>query len=144
VQVVDREQRRLLKGHVGGEPVEAVEERERALCESILCSGKLRGFEKRFHERRRPREQLRAKILSCGGQQRLEQLTDDSVRELALELAAAGGERSHLCRAGHRARLGEQARLADAGTSLDDGKAPAAAPCRVDHCPERRDLGFAL
>ena len=31
VQVVDREQRRLVKGHVGGEPVQAVEDREGAL-----------------------------------------------------------------------------------------------------------------
>ena len=36
MQVVDREQRRLLKGHVGGEPVEAVEERERALRGPVL------------------------------------------------------------------------------------------------------------
>ena len=36
VQVVDREQRRLLKGNVGGEPVEAVEDREGALCGRVL------------------------------------------------------------------------------------------------------------
>ena len=36
VQVVDREKRRLLKGHVGGEPVEAVEEREGALRGRVL------------------------------------------------------------------------------------------------------------
>ena len=36
VQVVDREQRRLLKGHVGREPVEAVEDREGALCGRVL------------------------------------------------------------------------------------------------------------
>jgi hypothetical protein len=32
VQVVDREQGRLVQGHVGGEPVEAVEDREGVLC----------------------------------------------------------------------------------------------------------------
>ena len=36
VQVVDREQRRQLEGHVGGEPVEAVQDREGALCGHIL------------------------------------------------------------------------------------------------------------
>jgi hypothetical protein len=36
LQVVDRKQRRLLKGHVGREPVEAVQDRERALCGPLL------------------------------------------------------------------------------------------------------------
>jgi hypothetical protein len=36
VQVVDREQGRLVKGQVGGEPVEAVEDREGARCGRVL------------------------------------------------------------------------------------------------------------
>jgi hypothetical protein len=36
VQIVDGEKRRLVEGHVGGEPVEAVKDRERALCGRIL------------------------------------------------------------------------------------------------------------
>jgi hypothetical protein len=71
-------------------------------------------------------------------------LTDDSVRKIALQLAAASGEHPHPRRVGDRARLSEQARLPDAGTSLDDGESPTAAPRRLDQCLERRDLGFAL
>ncbi len=144
VQVVDRKQRRLLKGHVGREPVKAVEDREGALCGRVLRSGELRGSEERFDERGRPREQLRAEIRRGGREQRLEQLTNDPIGKLALELTAAGGEHPHPRRAGNRARLGEQAGLADAGTSLDDGEPPTAVPCRVAQCLQRRDLGFAL
>ena len=48
VQVVDREQRWLLKGHVGGEPVEAVEDGEGAFCRRVLWSGGLRRSQERF------------------------------------------------------------------------------------------------
>ena len=90
MQVVDHEQRRLLKGHVGREPVEAVVDRERALCGRVLRSGELRRSEERFHEHGGPREQVSAEIRRGGREQRLEQLTHDPVRELALEFAAAG------------------------------------------------------
>ena len=53
MQVVDYEQRRLVKGHVGSEPVQAVEDREGALRGRLLGSGELRGAEERFHERGR-------------------------------------------------------------------------------------------
>ena len=61
MQVVDREQGRLVQGHVGGEPVEAVEDREGVLCRRRF-SGGLRGSEERFNERGRPRKQLRMDI----------------------------------------------------------------------------------
>ena len=54
VQIIDREKRRLLKGHVGREPVEAVKDREGALRGGVLRTGDLPGPEERFHERRRP------------------------------------------------------------------------------------------
>jgi hypothetical protein len=62
VKVVDREQRRLLKGHVGGEPVETVEDRKGAFCRRVLRRGVVGGAEERFHERGRPGEQLRAEV----------------------------------------------------------------------------------
>ena len=144
VQIVDREQRRLLKGNVGGEPVEAVEDRERALRGRVLGSGERRGAKQRFHERGRPREQLRAEIRRDGRERRLEQLTNDPVRKPALELASAGCEHPHPRRARNRTALGKQTGLADTGTSLDDGKPPAAAPRRVSQCLQRRDLGLTL
>ncbi len=49
IQVVDREQRRLLECDIGREPIEAVEDREGALCGRLLCRGELRGSEQRFH-----------------------------------------------------------------------------------------------
>jgi hypothetical protein len=144
VQVVDREKRWLLQGHVGGEPIEAVQNGERALRGRVLGSGEPRGSEQRFHKCRRPREQLRTEIRGGRREQGVEQFADDPVRKLALQLAAAGSQHTHTRRAGNRARLGEQAGLADAGASLDDDKPPTAAPRRVGQCLKRRDLGFAL
>ena len=111
MQVVDRKERRLLKGQVGGEPVEAVQDRERVLFGRRSCDAAVRGSEQRFHERGRSREQLRAEIRSRGRERWLEQLTHDPVRKLALELAAARSEHAHPRRAGNRARLREQAGL---------------------------------
>ena len=54
VQIIDREKRRLLQGHVGREPIEAVEDRKGALCGRVLRADELRGTEERFHERGRP------------------------------------------------------------------------------------------
>jgi hypothetical protein len=95
VQVVDREQRRLLEGHVCREPVEPVDDREGAFCGRVLRTGRLRAAEERLYERGRSREQLRAEIRRGRREQRLEQLPDDAVGELALELAAAGREPAH-------------------------------------------------
>jgi hypothetical protein len=54
VQVVDGEKRGPVKGHVGRQPVEAVEDRKRALGGSVLRTGELRRSEQRFNERRGP------------------------------------------------------------------------------------------
>ena len=105
VQVVDRDKRRLQKGHVGRQPVQAVQDRKRALRGRVLRTGQWRGPEQRLNQRGRPREQLRADIRIGRREQRLEQLTHDPVGELALELAAAGGQHPHPRRAGDRPRL---------------------------------------
>jgi hypothetical protein len=144
VQVVDRKQGRLVKGHVGHEPVETVEDREGALCGRLLRAGELGGPEERLYERGRPREELGAELRRDRREQRLEQLPDDPVGKLALEFAPAGREHSHPRRAGDRARLGEQASLADAGTSLDHDEPPLALPGCVGQCLQARDLSFAL
>jgi hypothetical protein len=107
VQVVDHQQRRLVQGHVGRQPVEAVDDREGALCGSVLRTGGPGGPHQRRDQGRRPRQQLGAELRRGGREQRLEQLPDDPVGELALKLAAAGRQHPHPRRAGNRARLGE-------------------------------------
>jgi hypothetical protein len=54
VEIVDREQRRLLVGDVGREPVEAVDDREGSLSGRHLRTGGLRRSEERLDQRRRP------------------------------------------------------------------------------------------
>src|SRR5215831_2048043 len=93
---------------------------------------------------RSARSSRRDQLRGDDREQRLEQLPDDPVGELALELAAAGREHPHPRRAGNRARLGQQARLADAGSALDDDEPPAAAPRGIGQGPQRRDLDLAL
>ena len=54
VQIIDREKRRPLQGHVGREPVEAVDDREGPLCGRVLRTGGLRGSQQRRDECGRP------------------------------------------------------------------------------------------
>jgi hypothetical protein len=54
VQVVDRQQRRLVQGHVRREPVEAVDDREGALCGGVLRTGGPGGSQQRRDECGRP------------------------------------------------------------------------------------------
>ncbi len=53
VQVVERKKRRLLKGDVRREPVEAMEDREGSLAVPFWRSDQSRSSEEPFHERRR-------------------------------------------------------------------------------------------
>ncbi len=112
--------------------------------ERVPRTGGPRRAEQRFNESGRPGEQLRPDIGGDGHEQRLEQLTDDPVRELALQLATAGCEHPHPRRADDRTPLGKQAGLADAGTALDDDEPPTTTPRRVGDCLQRCELGFAL
>jgi hypothetical protein len=144
VQIIDRQQCRLLQGHVGRKPVEAMDDREGALRSGVLSTGRLRGSQQRLDERGRPGEQLRAELRRNRREQRLEQLPDDPVGELALKLAAAGRKYAHPRRVGNRAPLGDQARLAEAGSALDDDKPPTAAPSRLSQRPQSRNLDLTL
>ena len=64
MEVVDREQGRLLERHVGREPVEAMEQRKGtgALCRRVVGTRERRRCEQWLHKRGRPREQLFADI----------------------------------------------------------------------------------
>ena len=115
-----RSSTRTASGPVGrqveGQPVEAVEGGERGVpgLPRVL---RLRP-EERGGRRGRPRQQaLAGRRVDQGG---LEQLPHHAVRELALQLAAAGGEDGHAGVGGAAARLRRQPRLADAGLPLDE------------------------
>jgi hypothetical protein len=61
-----------------------------------------------------------ARALACINEQGLEQLPNDSERELALEVAPVRGEDSHAPRAGVLAELGDQPGFPDSRRALDD------------------------
>ena len=118
VQVVDREQRRPLKGHVGREPVEAVEDREGALC------GRVRESRRAARLRtaaRRARQALRAAPRG-----------DPERRTRAAARTADGRSRTQT-----RPRTRRRGRRALASPPSRQSRAPrrAGASCRCRHFP---------
>ena len=143
MDVVDREQHRLLQSEVGRKPVEAVENREECFAAGFVWHrGELRGVEERFREACRVGEQIRAEGGGRGGEQRLEELANDSVRKLALELAGAPNQHPHARRLGDQARRPEKAGLADTRASLDRHQPTVAAACSFDQLLQRGKLSL--
>jgi hypothetical protein len=140
VQVVDREQQRLLGAQVDGEPVEAVQHRERAVG---LGAGVGRDrLEQHPGRGGGAGEQplARARV----GEQRLEELADDAECVLALELAAARAEHAQPGVGRAAPRLAEQLRLADAGGALDDHEPGKPGRRLVDERRQRVELLLAF
>ena len=134
MQVVDREQQRLLGREVEREPVQAVQRRERG---GALLVGRERLLEQRGGRGGRAREP------AAGDDPGLEQLAHDAVGELALELP--GPRLQDLERRPRTlAQAGEQPGLADAGRPLDQHEAAAARGRVRDQRVELRELRVAL
>jgi hypothetical protein len=130
VQVVEEQHERAPAGQVGGEPVKPVERRERRVRPAGR-RGEVRGVEHGAGRGGRPGEELVAGVGAGGRDERLEELADDAVGELALELQPARGEYLVTGRDRAGARGLEQARLADAPRALDEDE-PAAVTGGVD------------
>ena len=141
MEIVEYEQRRGPERGVDGQPVQAVENRERRI-------GGRRVGELTAEQRRRRRggagEQLAALLHRRRREHRLEQLPDEAERELPLELAAPGGEDPHPGAHSERARLGEEARFADPRARLDHQEAAVACGAIVNERPELRDVRVAF
>ncbi len=126
VQVVDREEQRLLPGQPGEQPVQPVQHGE--------AGGARRRVERRPRRRRVRLEHRRGQRGGAGEElrreHRLQQLPDDAERQLALELAGPRDE--HARAVGPRGRGGdlEQTGLADPGGAFDHQQRDA-----VPHTP---------
>src|SRR6185503_8670284 len=100
--------------------------------------------EDRRRETRGPGQQLRPLLGGRGGEQRLEQLPDESEGELRFQLAAAGREHAQPELGPRGARLGEQARLADPRAALDERETAVAVARGRDQAAQRVDVAVAF
>ena len=141
VQVVDRQQQPPVGGHVRRQPVKAVHRRQRRVGGRLGCE--LGGIKERGRERRRAHIQLGALVRRKGGQERLEQLPHDAVREGALKLRAAPAQDVHPGRLAQRLRLGDEGSLADAGRTFEREEMEAGLG-RGYQAFDRRTLDIAL
>ena len=140
MQVVEREQERLARGEVRRQPIETVERRQRRVRSRLRDLGRVK---ERRRERRRALEQVGSLVRLQGGEQRLEELPHDPVRERALKVGAASAQHLHTGLLSECFRLHHQCGLADAGRPLDREQPPAAR-AGGDQTGHRRQLGVAL
>ncbi len=119
LHVVDGQHHGLLLGQVDGQPVQAVQHRERP----VGPLGRVGGGDVAEHRgcrRGRPAQQLDApRRVGEGG---LEQLADSAEPERALQLAAPGGQHQGALRLGQAPHLLQQPALPDAGRAVDQGQ----------------------
>ena len=92
MELVDREQRRREFSEVRGQPEEPVQRPVGGVLPADERIPDLAELEERRSQAGRADEELCALILAECGQTRLEELTDDSVREVPLELASSGAQ----------------------------------------------------
>src|SRR5207237_6935810 len=88
-------------------------------------------------------EQPAAISLRERGEERLEQLADDAVRELLLELCAAGDENLELRLPGKRSRLRDEPGLAHPGPALDQHEPAVYSRRGVHRGTPRREVVLA-
>src|SRR5205823_3223570 len=140
VDVVDRDQRRPAERQVRGDPVQPVQRGEGDAGRVVVVRVELTDLEQGRGARSRTVEQLLPFLRRGRGQERLEQLADDAVRELVLELAAAGRENREAGPGRRGPRLENEPRLADAGTALNGDEATVSAHGGVDVRLDRGEL----
>jgi hypothetical protein len=92
VELVDREQHRREFSEVRGQPEKPVQCPVRSVLPADERIPELAELEERRSQAGRSDKELCALILAECGQTRLEELTDDSVREVPLELASSGAQ----------------------------------------------------
>ena len=141
MQVVQREQKRLLIGEVGRHPEKAMEHRLRPL--RVRLGAEVSRIEDRLRESRRTREKLGPLLLGCRSQNRFEELPDDPIGDALLELRAPRSENPHAHRPTPSTRLSQEARLPDARWAFDREQL-AARRRGGDECVERGKLGVAF
>jgi hypothetical protein len=143
VGVVDRHEHGLLARDVRGQPVQAVEHRERGVLRARVQH---RGgvLEHRPRESRRPGQPRLPPLLVRLVEHRLEELAHDPEREAALELAPAAREHPHPRRPCPPPRARDEAGLADPGGRLEDEEPPGAAPRGLQGRRDPGLLGLAL
>jgi hypothetical protein len=139
VQIVDRQQQRRLRAPVERQPVEPVKRREGGVVKLVAVSAG--HAEDRSGAGGRAGQQL---VATVRRHKPLEQLPDDTEREVALELAAACREDGPTVVGGPRTELREQPRLADARLALDQDRAPRTQPRVRQQRRERAELRVAL
>ena len=141
VQVVHREGHGGVGGQVVEQPVEAVQDRERAVGRGRRQRGGARG-EERSREGRGALEQA----LWVRGRRdgRLQQLPHAAVGEVALELAGPRSQAREARLGGRAGGRPEQARLAQPGRALHEDGLAAPLPGLAQGMGDRRQLALAL
>ena len=141
MQVVQRDQKRLVIGEDGRHPEKPMKHRLRPL--RVRLGAEVGRIEDRLGESGRTREKLGPHLLGCRSQNRFEELPDDPVGDALLEFRAARREHPHAHRSTPSTRLGQEARLPDARWAFDRQEL-AASRRGGDECVERGELGVAL
>jgi hypothetical protein len=141
MDVVDREQERSASCEIRCQPVEAVERRERRVGPGL--HNEQLGIEERLGQCGCPRQDVGALLRSDRGEEWLEELPHDAVRERPLELRAACSKHLHPRLLSECSRLGHQGGLADARRPFDR-QHPSTRGCCRDQARDGRHLGVAF
>jgi hypothetical protein len=142
MRIVDRDQQRTLVPHVGGQPIQPVQDQRRRIPPQ-LPSRRIR-LDRRRGERGCPAEHSRALGRRHRGERALEQLTHHAVGEVPLELPSASDEYRHARLPGQPVGSGDEGGLADAGLALQRDRRTGTAQRPADRPRQCRDLGVAL
>ena len=139
MQVVDQQQQRPVGGDVRRDPEQAVEDAEGDVG---LGGAVIGGLE---HPRRRLRGPGQPPCpVARVDQDGIEQLPHDAERQLALEVAPAGGEHTESGLLGRFASRGEQPALPDPGRPFEQRQALPALERALDQLLENTELTVAL
>ena len=134
MHVVDRQQERPVVRDVGGQPVEAVQQREDVIL-APATGRRLGAIEQRGRESRGTVEEPLALGPVGRRQHGLEQLERDAEGEVPFQLAARGRQGPHTAALGESARGGEELGFPQPCVALDDEEAAPALPGRIQGGP---------
>jgi EmrB/QacA subfamily drug resistance transporter len=141
VQVVDGQEERPVRRDVRGQPVEAVQGRQRRVGVRLL--GQPGGIEEGLRQAGGPAEKRRSLVRRQRGEEGLEESPHDAEGERALELGAPRAEHLHPGLLAKGLGPPHEGGLADAGRPFD-GPEPAAVRCGADARLEAGQLAVAL